>query len=131
MAIPTLLFISLVIFLLLELAPGDPMANVPMTVPPEVKEKMRESLGLGQPWHVRYVLWLFQFFVTEPLHLLDYWFGTRWAGDGQRAISWQSRSPIMDIVIERIPQTLWVVGMAYVIGVLIALPIGIISGYKQ
>lgn len=131
MAIPTLLFISLVIFLLLELAPGDPMANVPMTVPPEVKEKMRESLGLGQPWHVRYVLWLFQFFVTEPLHLLDYWFGTRWAGDGQRTISWQSRSPIMDIVIERIPQTLWVVGMAYVIGVLIALPIGIISGYKQ
>ena len=33
-AVPTLLFISLVIFLLLELAPGDPMAQVPLTVPP-------------------------------------------------------------------------------------------------
>ena len=48
LAIPTLLFISLVIFLLLELAPGDPMAQVPLTVPPEVKEKMREALGLGE-----------------------------------------------------------------------------------
>ena len=46
-AVPTLLFISLVIFLLLELAPGDPMAQVPLTVPPEVKEKMRLALGLG------------------------------------------------------------------------------------
>jgi ABC-type dipeptide/oligopeptide/nickel transport system permease component len=39
----------LVIFLLLELAPGDPMAQVPLTVPPEVKQKMREALGLGEP----------------------------------------------------------------------------------
>ena len=46
-AIPTLLLISLVIFLLLGLAPGDPMAQLPLTIPPEVKEKMRASLGLG------------------------------------------------------------------------------------
>jgi len=46
LAIPTLLFISLVIFLLLQLAPGDPMAQVPLTVPPEVKQQMREALGL-------------------------------------------------------------------------------------
>ena len=48
-AIPTLLFISLIVFLLLNLAPNDPMAQVPLTVPPEVKQKMREALGLGQP----------------------------------------------------------------------------------
>ena len=47
LAIPTLLFISLVIFLLLELSPGDPLGDVPLTVPPEVKERMREALGLG------------------------------------------------------------------------------------
>jgi len=52
LAVPTLLFISLVIFLLLEFAPGDPMAQVPLTVPPEVKEKMRLALGLGEPVHV-------------------------------------------------------------------------------
>ena len=45
LSIPTLLFISIVIFLLLQLAPGDPMAQVPLTVPPEVKQKMREALG--------------------------------------------------------------------------------------
>ena len=47
-SIPALIFISLIIFLLLNLAPNDPMAQVPLTVPPEVKEKMREALGLGQ-----------------------------------------------------------------------------------
>ena len=71
LAIPTLLFISLVIFLLLELSPGDPLGDVPLTVPPEVKEKMREALGLGQAWYIRYVLWLKQFFWIEPLHWVD------------------------------------------------------------
>ena len=76
-AIPTLVFISLIIFLLLELAPGDPMAEVPLTVPPEVKQKMREALGLGQPLHIRYFKWLIQFFVSEPLHILSNMTGFR------------------------------------------------------
>ncbi|MEM8632149.1 MAG: ABC transporter permease [Pseudomonadota bacterium] len=131
LAVPTLLLISLVIFLLLELAPGDPMAQVPLTVPDEVKQKMREALGLGQPVHIRFVKWLYQFFVVEPLVFTDWMFGTAFAEGQQRVISWQSRSPVMDIVVERLPQTLWVVGLAYVVGVLIALPIGIISAYRQ
>ncbi len=131
LAIPTLLFISLVIFLLLELAPGDPMAQVPLTVPPEVKQQMREALGLGEPTHIRFWKWLVQFFWTEPMHLIDNMFGTAIAEGQQRVISWQTRSPVMDIVAQRMPQTLWVVGMSYLIGVLIALPIGIISAYKQ
>ncbi|MFN7104962.1 MAG: ABC transporter permease, partial [Pseudorhizobium sp.] len=49
----------------------------------------------------------------------------------QRIVSWQSRSPVMDIIIERMPQTLTVVGSAYVIGVIIAVPIGIYSAYRQ
>ena len=49
LSIPTLIFISFIIFMLLQLAPGDPMAQVPLTVPSEVKERMREALGLGQP----------------------------------------------------------------------------------
>ena len=135
LTIPTLLVISLVIFLLLELAPGDPMAQVPLTVPPEVKEKMREALGLGQPVHVRYVKWLYQFFVVEPSLMIDWLtrdsFLLGWMPDTSlyngdlRVISWQTRSPVMDIVVQRLPQTLWVVGMGYLFGVLIALPIGI------
>ncbi|RID93655.1 ABC transporter permease [Gemmobacter lutimaris] len=131
LAIPTLLFISLVIFLLLELAPGDPMSQVPLTVPPEVKQKMREALGADQPMFFRYMLWLKQFFIIEPLHILGAITGIDLAGDAQRIISWQSRSPVADIIAQRIPQTLTVIGAAYVIGVLIALPIGIYSAYRQ
>ena len=131
LAIPTLFFISLIIFLLLDLAPGDPMSQVPLTVPPEVKAKMREALGADQPMVVRYVLWLKQFFVVEPQHILDGWFHTNWAGDSQRILSWQSRSPVADTIAERLPQTLTVIGSSYLIGVLIALPIGILSAYRQ
>ncbi len=131
LAVPTLLFISLVIFLLLELAPGDPMAQVPLTVPPEVKERMREALGLGEPMHIRFGKWLWQFFVIEPLHLFDIMAGTSFAEGQQRVISWQTRSPVMDIVAQRIPQTLWVVGVAYLVAILIALPVGIYSAYRQ
>jgi len=131
LAIPTLLFISLAIFLLLELAPGDPMAQVPLTVPPEVKEKMREALGLGEPIHIRYVKWLIQFFWIEPQVFIDNMFNTSFAEGKQRVISWQTRSPVMDIVVQRMPQTIWVVGTAYIVGILIALPIGIYSAYRQ
>ena len=130
-AIPTVLIISLVIFMLLELAPGDPMSDVPLTVPPEVKAKMREALGLDQPSYVRYLLWLKQFFWIEPLHLVDHLFGTSYGEGMQRVISFQSRQPVMQIIAERMPQTLMVVGLAYLIGVMIALPIGIISAYRQ
>jgi peptide/nickel transport system permease protein len=131
-AIPTLLVISFVIFALLDLSPGDPTANLPMTIPPEVRERIRESLGLGEPFHVRYLLWMQQFFLNEPLNLLEKWTG--WTiGDGGRlrVISWQTRSPVVDLIVERLPQTLWVVGLAYVIGVLIAIPLGVVAAYRQ
>ncbi|MBE1298003.1 MAG: ABC transporter permease subunit [Rhodobacteraceae bacterium] len=131
LSVPTLLFISLVIFMLLELAPGDPMAQVPLTVPPEVKEKMRQALGLGEPAYIRFWKWLVQFFWIEPQVMIDHYFGTSFSQGDLRAISWQTRSPVMDIVIQRMPQTLWVVGTAYVVAILIALPIGIYSAYRQ
>ena len=131
LSIPTLLFISLMIFGLLQLAPGDPMAQVPLTVPPEVKQKMREALGLGQPWYIQYWKWLVQFFWIEPLVFFDWLFGTSFSDGMLRVISWQTRSPVMDIVIQRLPQTLWVVGLSYVVGILIAIPIGIYSAYRH
>ncbi|MBT8153689.1 ABC transporter permease [Epibacterium ulvae] len=131
LAVPTLLFISLAIFLLLEFAPGDPMAQVPLTVPAEVKEKMRLALGLGEPMHIRFWKWLVQFFWIEPQVLIDYMFGTSLTEGKLRVISWQTRSPVMDIVAQRLPQTLSVVGTAYIVAILIAIPIGIYSAYKQ
>jgi peptide/nickel transport system permease protein len=131
-AVPTLLVISLIIFALLDLSPGDPTANLPMTIPADVREKIRISLGLGEPFHIRYLLWLQQFFINEPLNLVEQWTG-RTIGDGERlrVISWQTRSPVVDLIVQRMPQTLWVVGLAYVFGILIAIPIGVISAYRQ
>ncbi|MFZ7089589.1 ABC transporter permease [Primorskyibacter sp. 2E233] len=131
LSIPTLLFISFVIFMLLQLAPGDPMAQVPLTVPDEVKQKMREALGVGQPPLVQYWKWLVQVFWVEPQVFFDWLFGTDFSEGKQRVISWQTRSPVMDIVVQRIPQTLTVVGVAYVVAILIAIPVGIYSAYRQ
>ena len=78
-------------------------------------------------------MWLHQFFVNEPLNALDKVFGIKIgdAEDRTRVISWATRSPVVDLIIERTPQTLWVVGLSYLFGILIAIPIGIISAYKQ
>ncbi|WP_323038253.1 ABC transporter permease [Gemmobacter sp.] len=131
LAIPTLIFISLVLFLLLEAAPGDPLADMPLTIPPEVREKIRLAMGLGEPWYVRYVLWLNNFFVTEPLNWLDSVLGTDWAQGRQRILSYQTRSPVFDTIGERLPQTLIVVGTGMLVGISIAIPIGVISAYRQ
>jgi peptide/nickel transport system permease protein len=131
LAIPTLLLISLVIFLLVDLAPGSPASEIPLTVPPDVRAKILEALGVNEPLHVRYLLWLKQFFWVEPLNGFDAIFGTNHAEGMQRIISYQSRSPVFTQIGERIPQTLTVIGTAYLVGVLIALPIGIYSAYRQ
>ncbi len=65
-AVPTLLAISFIVFALLDLAPNDPTAQLPLTIPPATRQAIKESLGLGQPFHVRYVKWLDQFMVNEP-----------------------------------------------------------------
>lgn len=135
-AVPTLFFIALIIFLVLDLAPGDPLANQPLTIPPEVRDRMRAALGLDQPFFVRFLLWLRQVFVVEPCHLWVAWWSAMEpeaarAACGERMISWQSRSPVFEVIGQRLPQTMWVVGSAYVLGVLIAVPLGIISAVRQ
>lgn len=130
-SIPTLILIALIIFLLLDLAPGDPMGNLPQTISPEVKAQMREALGLGEPVHVRFWKWMVQFFWIEPQVFLDSAFGTSLADGKLRVLSWQSRAPVMAEIARALPQTLWVVGTAYVVGILVALPIGIYSAYRQ
>ncbi|MEM9319711.1 MAG: ABC transporter permease [Pseudomonadota bacterium] len=132
LAVPTLLFISFIIFLIVKLSPSDPTAGLPLTIPPEVREQIRESLGVNDPVLVQYFKWLKLMVWDEPLHLLEGATGLNFAPDeGARIISYQTRSPVMDLIIQRMPQTLWVVGVSYIVGIIIALPIGIISAYKQ
>lgn len=132
-AVPTLLVISFIIFALLDLAPSDPTGNLPLTIPPEVREQIRQSLGLGEPFFVRYLYWLKQFFINEPLNILEHIFHID-IGDSSerlRVRSWVTRSPVVDLIAERLPQTLIVIGFSYLVGILLALPIGIYSAYRQ
>ena len=115
LAIPTLLVISFVLFAVLSLAPGDPLAQFAAnpSVPPEVRDNIRRSLGLDDPWPVRYVKWLFAL------------------AHGDWGFSFGSRIPVWDLIKLRVPSTLAVVGVAYLVSLLLALPIGIFSALKQ
>ncbi len=133
-AIPTLLAISFVIFAILDLAPGDPTGTLPPQIKPEVRAQIRKALGLDEPFYVRYGLWLKQFFVNEPLNLIEQTTGITFPGseDRLRITSWSSRGkPVIDLIIERTPQTLWVVGLAYFLSVILAVPLGVIGAVKQ
>ena len=133
-AIPTLLFISFVIFALLDLAPGDPTSNLPQSIPQEVKERIRTALGINDPFPVRYGKWAYQFMVIEPINAFENVTGARLGGAESRLrlTSWTSRGkPVVDIIVERLPQTLWVVGSAYLLSVLIAVPLGIYAAVRQ
>ncbi|MFM6059545.1 MAG: ABC transporter permease, partial [Microcystis aeruginosa] len=102
-SIPTLLAISMVVFGILALAPGDPMgefaANPAITA--EVRENIRRSLGLDQPIHLRYLKWNLAFF------------------RGDMGYSFTSRSPVIELILQRLPTTLWIVGSAYVLSIII------------
>ena len=132
LTIPTLLFISFVIFMIVKLSPSDPTGSLPLTIPPEVREQIREALGANDSLIVQYLRWLEQFFWIEPRVYLQSAFGWDLGTEGEiRLLSYQTRSPVMDLIMERMPQTLWVVGVAYLVGIAIALPIGVISAYRQ
>ncbi len=114
-AIPTLIGISFVIFAILSIAPGDPLAQFAAnaSVPPEVRENIKRSLGLDQPWPIRYVKWL-TMLVTQ----------------GDLGYSFASKVPVTTLIAQRLPTTLWVLGAAYLFSIVIAIPLGVISAVR-
>ncbi|MBE9118352.1 ABC transporter permease [Lusitaniella coriacea LEGE 07157] len=114
-SIPTLIAISAVVFFILALAPGDPMGEFASnpSITAEVRENIRRSLGLDQPIYIRYFKWAWAFL------------------RGDMGYSFQSRSPVFELILQRLPTTLWVVGVAYCLSVLVAFPLGVISALKR
>ena len=113
-AIPSLLGISLILFTVLAMAPGDPfqeMATNP-NVPPEVREALRASFGLNDPIMVRYVRWL----------------GAMVQGDW--GFSFASRINVDDLILQRVPTTLFIVGSSQILALMIALPVGIYAATR-
>ncbi|NJM74351.1 MAG: ABC transporter permease [Scytonema sp. RU_4_4] len=113
--IPTLIAISIVVFAILALAPGDPMGEFALnpSITAEVRENIKRSFGLDQPIHIRYIKWFLSFV------------------KGDMGYSFTSRSPVSALILQRLPTTLWVVGSAYIIGALLAVPLGVISALKR
>ena len=132
-SIPTVLVISFVIFAILEVSPADPVASLPKTIPEDVRENIREKMGANDPFVIKYVKWLRQFLINEPLNLFEEYTGIRFGSSEERLryLSWQTKSPITDLIIERLPQTIWVAGSAYLLALILAIPIGVLSAYKQ
>ena len=113
-ALPSLLGISVVLFTVLALAPGDPFEELATNpnVPPEVRLALRAQLGLDDPVWQRYWHWL-----TSMLK-------------GDWGFSFVSRIDVDVLILQRIPVTLAVIGASQVLALLIALPVGIIAAVK-
>ncbi|MGY4498906.1 ABC transporter permease [Bradyrhizobium diazoefficiens] len=113
-AIPSLLGISLVLFVVLALAPGDPFSELATNpnVPPEVQAALRARFGLDDPIYLRYLHWL-----NAMLH-------------GDWGFSFVSRMNVDTLILQRLPTTLYVIGSAQILALLIAIPVGVYAATK-
>src|SRR5213593_2216262 len=113
-SMPALLGISVVLFTVLALAPGDPFEELATNpnVPPEVRQNLRAKFGLDDPLPVRYARWF-----TSMLR-------------GDWGFSFVSRVDVATLIGQRLPTTLFVLGSAQLLGLLVALPIGIYSAMR-
>src|SRR5881628_1324577 len=112
--VPVLAGISLVLFTILALAPGDPFEELAANpnVPREVAQALRHQYGLDDPVAVRYVRW----------------FSAMLKGDW--GFSFVSRVNVDTLIMQRLPTSLFVLGSAQLLGLLIALPIGTYSALR-
>lgn len=118
LTIPMLFAISFIAFVLMSFIPSDP-AEVALRVnevipTPEAVASMRESLGLNDPFLVRYFEWLY-----DCLHL-D--FGTSYIHHNRL---------VFDEIVRSLPSTLKLAGFAFIVVIAVSLPIGILSAVYQ
>ncbi|HET7882969.1 MAG TPA: ABC transporter permease [Acetobacteraceae bacterium] len=113
-AIPSLLGISVVLFAVLALAPGDPFSELTTNpaVPPQVAAALRAKFGLDDPIPVRYLHWL-----MAMLH-------------GDWGFSFVSRVNVDTLILQRLPTTLAVIGASQLLALAIALPVGIFAATR-
>ncbi len=113
-AVPSLLGISIVLFTVLALAPGDPFGELATNpnVPPEVSQALRLKFGLDDPVPVRYLHW-----ITAMLH-------------GDWGFSFVSRVNVDQLILQRLPATLFVIGAAQLLALAIALPVGVYAATR-
>ena len=113
-ALPSLLGISIVLFTVLALAPGDPFDELATNpnVPHEVRMMLRQQFGLDDPIWQRYLHWL--------VSMLK----------GDWGFSFVSRVNVDVLILQRLPTTIIVIGLSQVLAILVALPVGILAAVK-
>jgi peptide/nickel transport system permease protein len=113
-AIPSLLGISVVLFTVLALAPGDPFGELVTNpnVPASVRLALRAQFGLDDPVYIRYVRWL--------MAMLQ----------GNWGFSFTSRMDVDTLILQRLPTTLIVIGASQVLAILVAIPVGVLAAAK-
>jgi peptide/nickel transport system permease protein len=113
-AVPSLLGISLILFTVLALAPGDPFEELALNpnVPPEVRMALREQFGLDDPVWQRYFHWL--------VNMVR----------GDWGFSFVSRIDVDTLILQRLPVTIAVIGMSQVLALLVALPVGVLAAAR-
>ena len=113
-AIPTLILISIFVFLLQQLLPGDPvLAMAGEDRDPETIARLRAVYGLDKPLAVQYWLWI--------INVLQGDFGT----------SIRSGERILDLILQKLPVTLQLAAMSLVFALLIGIPMGIVSAVRK
>ena len=112
--IPVLLIVSVFVFLLLRLTPGDPAAILAGdAATPAQLERIRDSLGLNDPLHVQFLTWFGQILQGD--------FGT----------SLISNTDVLDMVSERLGPTVNIAVMTIIISVALAVPMGVIAAWRH
>jgi peptide/nickel transport system permease protein len=111
----TLIAISMVVYGILAIAPGDPLSGFASNpnVPPELRERIRKTMGLDDPLPVQYMKWATAYIQGDWLQ------------------SYSAKIPVRDYVMSRLPVTLTISGSAFLLSILIAVPIGVLSAVKQ
>jgi peptide/nickel transport system permease protein len=113
-ALPSIIGISIVLFAVLALAPGDPFGELAANpnIPPEVRAALRVKFGLDDPIALRYLRWF-----TAMLH-------------GDWGFSFVSRVNVDSLILQRLPTTLLVIGSSQILALMIALPVGVIAATR-
>jgi peptide/nickel transport system permease protein len=112
--VSVLLLVTAGVFLLIHLTPGDPIdAMMAESADATVKENLRRELGLDQPIHVQYAVWM-----GRLLH-----------GDLGRSI--RNREPVIENVGRRIRPSLQLAGLAMAISLVVAFPVGMLSAARR
>jgi peptide/nickel transport system permease protein len=136
-AVPMLFFLSIILFALVNLAPGGPLAGQSRTrrVPPEKVELLKRQFGLDKPLSVQYVIWLvgndWMKIDTDGDGFPDDHGTRRGILRGDFGFSFQTRKPVLEELGERFPNTAYLMGITLLIVGAIAIPIGVISAVKQ